>query len=395
LEISENIPKFNRVSTIFKRAKIILFPREFDKKDRTLMNILFINAKKKWGGIVSLIYRLAINFERRNFQTWIISNKKSAFTENAPENINLIPRTFGMDYNPLLILHLILFIKKHKINIIITNITKEIIAGGIAAKICNIPNIRMIGNERDFEKHHFLNRLLVDKNVLPCQKVKELTIENYPYMKEENLEVIHNGYTLQTVPTKKSKAERKRLKIPDNAFVIGVTGRLVKDKGIQILIKAFEKISAKYRNAVLVITGSGSYKRELEILTGKLKLEAKVIFSGFVPNSHILITNSIYDIAVMPSFYEAFPVVLLEYLSLGKAVISTDVGGVPELIRNNGNGFLIKPNSVNQLAEKIEELISNNALREKFQKNAIHTIETGFSEDKMVSNFLKVFTDKQ
>jgi len=359
------------------------------------MNILFINAKKKWGGIVSLIYRLAINFERRNFQTWIISNKKSAFTENAPENINLIPRTFGMDYNPLLILHLILFIKKHKINIIITNITKEIIAGGIAAKICNIPNIRMIGNERDFEKHHFLNRLLVDKNVLPCQKVKELTIENYPYMKEENLEVIHNGYTLQTVPTKKSKAERKRLKIPDNAFVIGVTGRLVKDKGIQILIKAFEKISAKYRNAVLVITGSGSYKRELEILTGKLKLEAKVIFSGFVPNSHILITNSIYDIAVMPSFYEAFPVVLLEYLSLGKAVISTDVGGVPELIRNNGNGFLIKPNSVNQLAEKIEELISNNALREKFQKNAIHTIETGFSEDKMVSNFLKVFTDKQ
>jgi glycosyltransferase involved in cell wall biosynthesis len=353
------------------------------------MNILFISSKKNWGGVVSLSNRLALKLKEKGSKTWVISNKKSSFTKNASKNISLIPRTFGMDYNPLMILYLIYFIKKYKINIIVTNIKKEIIVGGIAAKICQIPNIRLIGNERDFERFYLLKKYLVSHNILPCEYVKKNSLRNVSWLRSRDLSVIHLGLNYTAFNQKEILNEKKKLCISLDKTIIGVTGRLAKGKGVDFLIKSFSKIANRYPNTIILITGAGNQQETLEKLVNSLNLTNQVLFSGFTKNP--LIRAALYDIAIMPSEYEAFPYVIIEYLSVGSAVIATDVGGTNEIIKSNENGFLIKNRNQHELIDKIQLLIENEELRKKFRKASIETIEKYFSEDIMIEKFITVF----
>ncbi|MCF7918580.1 MAG: glycosyltransferase family 4 protein [Candidatus Cloacimonetes bacterium] len=357
------------------------------------MNILFINNKRNWGGVLSLIDRLAVKLAEENHQTWIISNKNSDSTSKFSKELKIIPRTFGMDYNPLLILYFIRFVKRNRIDVVVSNIHKEVIAGGIASRICKIRNFRLIGNERDFNRHQWIHELLVDKSIFPYRRVKELSLELFPHLKEKKLAVVYIGTKIQQVSRQETIKAKQLFNIPDNALVIGVTGRLVKEKGVHILIRAFKEFVAEYQNVVLMITGSGVFQEELKSLVSSLELQSRVIFTGFIPNSNIPNINSIYDIAVMPSFYESFAITLLEYFSLGKAVISTDVGVAAELITDNVNGFLIKENNVESLVDKLKLLVTDQSLRERFGKNAQQKIKNNFSEETMVKEFLNVFSE--
>jgi glycosyltransferase involved in cell wall biosynthesis len=353
------------------------------------MNLLFINSKKNWGGVVSLTNRLALKLREKDCKTWVISNKKSSFTKNASNSISLIPKTFGMDYNPLLILYLIYFIKKNRINIIVTNIKKEIIAGGIAAKICQIPNIRLIGNERDFNRFHLLKKYLVSHNILPCEHVKNISLEKVSWLKSSDLSVIHLGLNSKTFDQKEILNEKKKVGILSNKTIIGVTGRLAKGKGVDFLIKSFSKIANRYPNTIVLITGAGNQQETLEKLVNSLNLTNQVLFSGFTKNP--LIRAALYDIAIMPSEYEAFPYVIIEYLSVGSAVIATDVGGTKEIIKNNENGFLIENKNEHELIKKLQILIEDKELRKKFKTASKETIEKYFSEDVMIEKFVNVF----
>ena len=353
------------------------------------MNILYVSSKKRWGGVVTLLFRTALNLEQRGHKIWIISAKYSEFTKKIPVNTRLIPKKFGMDFNPFMIFYLVYFIKKNKIDIIATNTKKEVIVGGIAAKICQIPCVRFIGNERDFNRIKFLQLHLIDQNILPCNKVKQISVLKNPWLPEKKLSVIYNGHNIKEFTEEEILTQKKQWGLSNNEFVIGITGRLVKSKGIELLIKAFSNISPQHPKIYLVISGTGKYKQNLIQLITSLKLNKKIILGGFTVNP--LLSAAAYDIAILSSLYEAFPYTVIEYFAVGKPVISTNVGGVDELIQHGKNGFLIDINNEQQLTENLSILIKNKQLREQFSREALQTINNRFSEDNMIDELEELF----
>jgi len=145
------------------------------------------------------------------------------------------------------------------------------------------------------------------------------------------------------------KEKRQELKIPVNYRVIGTIGRLVPIKGIDYFLHAARLILDKRRDICFVVVGEGPEKQALEQLSKKLHIENNIRFVG--SSSAIYDLLNIMDVFVLASLHEGLPTVLLEALAMGKPVVGTNVGGIPEVIRGNGLGTLVAPKSSPQLAD--------------------------------------------
>ena len=133
-------------------------------------------------------------------------------------------------------------------------------------------------------------------------------------------------------------------------------GRLVKSKGFDKVLIAFSMICRKSEK--LVIIGDGKEMGNLKLLSRKLGIEKQVIFTGLVDNPSLYLSQS--KVFVLPSEYEGNPITILEAMSMGLPVISSNVGGIPDVIKNKKNGYLLSPfASPAEYSIVMERLLSN------------------------------------
>lgn len=167
------------------------------------------------------------------------------------------------------------------------------------------------------------------------------------------------------------------LKIPkEKNKEIAAVGRLHRQKNFPMLINAFSLIADKYPEYNLIIYGEGELRNELVEQINNLGLQKRVILYGN--------TNDIYnkllcaEIFVLSSDFEGMPNALMEAMALGLPCISTNCspGGAAELIDNYENGILVDIGDYNELADKMDEVLNNNALKEKLSRNAIKILDT-------------------
>lgn len=179
--------------------------------------------------------------------------------------------------------------------------------------------------------------------------------------------VIYNGignefYTQKV--TREEGSESGELKI---IYV----GRLVKSKGIDILINAIAHLKKDRYNVRLTIVGDGEEKENLQKLVNILEIDAEVDFVGKKKNVIEYLDKS--DVFVYPSRWkEAFGISVVEAMSRGCIPITFNKGGLPEIIKNNKNGFIIDEINGEMLARKIEEIINMKSKKEIIE-NAIET----------------------
>lgn len=183
--------------------------------------------------------------------------------------------------------------------------------------------------------------------------------------------VIWNGIQLE-----KYKASKK---LADEKVIVSV-GRFEYKKGFDILIKAFAEVLKRVPDAKLIIAGNGDEKSKCMTLTEQLGISKKVIFLGQVPNDNIDKVFSKGRVFVCPSRNEPFGIVVLEAMAMGIPVITTDCGGVREIVGNNKYGYIVPAENKDAIAEKIIDLLENqdkcNDLRNKgFKRVQDFTIE--------------------
>ena len=135
----------------------------------------------------------------------------------------------------------------------------------------------------------------------------------------------------------------------------------------------------KEKKILFVICGFGPLKEKVEKLANE---SSNFIFWGKISEPQRSILYSISQIFILPSYYEGLPMVLLESMSYKNAVISTGVGGIPDLIKNKYNGILIKSGNVEELQEAIITLFKNKKLLDKLQNNAFKTIMNKYDWEK-------------
>ena len=198
-------------------------------------------------------------------------------------------------------------------------------------------------------------------------------------------------------PNKKGSWLRKRLRINREKKIILHASRItdgkkpiLKEKGIITLIEAFSKITTKYPDYRLLFATAYPpkiYKREFETSLSKIleysklyRIEDKIICKKFqLDDMPSVYANS--ELFILDSETETLGQVYLEAMASGVPVIGTNVGGVPEIITNNYNGFLIPPNNAALLSQKIDELLSNPEMAASFAKEGLETIRQKFIEE--------------
>jgi glycosyltransferase involved in cell wall biosynthesis len=140
-------------------------------------------------------------------------------------------------------------------------------------------------------------------------------------------------------------------------------GRLTKDKGIEFLLRAIPTKIEKFSNVKLTLVGDGVDKKYFLNLTKELKIQKSIRFIGSVNREDIEKYYINSTIVVLPSIYhDNFPTVCIEAMSVGRPIIGTNLGGIPELVVNDKSGFIIQSRNSAIIAKKAIELLSNRRL---------------------------------
>jgi glycosyltransferase involved in cell wall biosynthesis len=186
-------------------------------------------------------------------------------------------------------------------------------------------------------------------------------------------------------PSLDRNAWRKKYGLEAEKPVILFVGRVDAEKKLDLLIRALH-----FRNKndyTLAIAGNGSYRKHLEQMVQQLGLESQVKFLGFVPNEDLPSIINAVDIFTMPSEAELLSIASLEAMACAKPILLANARALPELVHNGKNGYLFTPGSVDDLAAKIELLLSQPEKwagmgQESLRMAQAHTLEntiTGYS----------------
>lgn len=212
--------------------------------------------------------------------------------------------------------------------------------------------------------------------------------------KSNKIRVLYNGVDVQrfsNVNDEKVDNIKKTYNIKDNDIILLYTGRLVKEKGVEELIKAFNQ-TTNSKLKLLIIGSVGYGKNSKNSFTKKIfelsKNNHNIIFTGFVEFNSIQNYYKVADYGIVPSTWEEpFALTVIEHLASGHPVIITNSGAMPELVKKDTSIIVEKEDIINNLSitfNKLEKPLKNN----KYYENAIQ-----FSKEKYINNFLKLMEE--
>ena len=187
------------------------------------------------------------------------------------------------------------------------------------------------------------------------------------------IDVIHNGFPTDEIKSTVNKHKLEVFTVSNYKWIVFTGGRLVKEKGHKYLLEAVEIINRKNPNnqndILFLIAGDGFLLSEIESKIQEKSLK-NVKMLGNLNHNDLLGFLQISDLVVLPSISEGFPMIVGEAMTLGKPIITTNVGGIPDFIDNEINGVLVSPKNSLLLSDKIDELISDRKKRERLGENA-------------------------
>ena len=176
---------------------------------------------------------------------------------------------------------------------------------------------------------------------------------------------------------------------PENTVVIGTACRLVEAKGVRDLIRAFAALHEEHPTIRLQIAGSGPERGPLLKEAGSRGMEQFVRFLGWRNDLRDLLNT--WDIFVLPSYDEGLPIAILEAMAEGLPVISTNVGGIPEVVEHEGTGYLVEPGNSIELCAALRKLIQSPSLRSHLGQAGRTRVEARFSIKKMVADVSEIY----
>ena len=214
----------------------------------------------------------------------------------------------------------------------------------------------------------------------------------YKIASERKMCVIENGidFTKFKNNDKNREETRKKYKIKDDEILIGVVGRLSEQKDPMTMIRAFELVHKENKNTKLIYVGSGELEESVKKYAKEKEILDKVIITGWVNNVEQYIPA--FDIAVLPSKWEGFGLVLIEYMACKKPIIASHVGGIKDIIKNEKNGFLVETNNYTMLACKIIETMKNKSINKKFI-NENKKVINEYSIENVIAKHLEIMNN--
>lgn len=223
--------------------------------------------------------------------------------------------------------------------------------------------------------------------------IRKKLVKSYKYINEKRICTIHHGVNTQRFsPTVKRNPYGFPLQAATGQIVL-FTGRFVAKKGPHILVQAIPKVLKHVPDAYFVFAGAGDFSPYMKLLKQENVPASNFLFLGYVDSADMPNLYNLASVYVAPSFEDSLGIRILEAMSCGKAVVASEVGGVPEIISSGQNGILVPPGESDKLAEEIVNLLKDNNLRRKLAKAGRETVLNKFSSERMARQTATLYED--
>lgn len=362
------------------------------------MNIVFINSigKNKWGGGEKWMIMAASGLISLGHNVVAICRKKSRLAQKAKQqqiHVKEIDNNSDLDF--IACIKFCRFFKSFNPDVIIGCQNKDWRVASLALKI--------IGSEAKVYARQGLQQL---KNkwwykwsvktfchgiITNTYSIKEV-YDSFLPVDRDFVKVLYNG--VEEVPHNIPAFDYSQYLPPDEKkpLIILSVGRLAQQKGFKHLVDAAAKIIKKYPHVYFFLAGKGKLEAKLRSQINQLGIKTNFILLGFFDDIHPLLKNA--DIFVFSSLYEGMPNAILEAMAHGLPIVSTNVNGVGELIKNGINGFTVKPANYSEMAKTLEYVINNIKEIKKNSRKSSQFVYKKFSVLEMVRKLEKIISSK-
>lgn len=311
--------------------------------------------------------------------------------------------------NPKIYFKLMKTLKKLKPDIVHTHLNKADFYGRIAAKHAGVPlilstchNYSTTHTGADINKKslfdyidNFVIKYTDSYMIAISQLVYKYLINRNPKFKSKT-EVIYNGVNTGKEKYKLNESEqeifREENKLNKNDFVILISGRLEKQKGQLFFLNSAKEIIKGNKEIKVLILGEGSLKNEIENFIKENSLNDQIKLLGFKKETEKYVEIS--DLICVPSLWEGFGLVIIEAMIKSRIVLASDVGGIPEIITDNVNGFLFRSNDKINFIDKFNYIYNNRSNLNELKQNALNLVKEKFNIAKSSELYYNCYKNK-
>ncbi len=350
-----------------------------------MMNILFVCSAKTWGGNekwTSMAMK-ALSTEHRIF--FIGRNEQLMDKFGRKEGHLCLPFSSYVDI--ITYSKLKRFILDNNIDVVVSTKKREYFLCGLLSKKLGFKHLMRLGVTRkmNIPFWHKLNyHQLNDGLIVNAQQIKTELLA-YPFFESQKIHVIYNG-----LPGFDESSQLPAKKINPSTFTMVSSGRLTVQKGFQLLIEAISLLPDSYRDQIqLKIIGDGRNKTEFEKQVQDLKLSNTISFTGFVNQTTDELQGA--DLFVLLSQREGISNGVLEAMTQGIAVMTTNAGGIAEIVSDEQNGFLIE-RSAEAVKNKIQFLMDHRELVHSAGAKGFETVKEKFGFTRFTKETLQLIS---
>ena len=346
--------------------------------DRAINLCLFSNQPVR-GGVEEHMLLLLGGLDRKYFRLHLICSPQLAgnLRSDLPEDVHLVPLYLEHLHHVSAGLRFAKILRKCRIDILHSHLFRASLVASPLAKFCRVPvtvetpHVAEMWRQGWLRGHFLIDRVAgraVNRYIAVSEANARYLVDT-KRLPSQKIQVIQNGCNLERFRTvQPSPVDLKRnLGFADDDPVLLVLARLEAQKGHHVLVEAMSAVRAQFPNARLVCVGSGSLQSQLKEQVEKLGLEESVRFVGY--QSNVPDWLALADVVVLPSFFEGLPLVAIEALAAGRAVVATAVDGTTEVVIHEKTGFTVPPGNSAALAAAICRMLGNAKLRQTLAEN--------------------------
>ena len=338
------------------------------------------------GGAERLVQAAATGLPRATFDTAVCCFTERGAFADAVERAG-VPvwclGTFPSLRHPAALARLFRVIRGYAPHIVHTHLQAPNLYGRLAALAAGVPVV--VASEHNVytakaRRHVIVERWLARHTsalVAVSEQVRRFLASQLG-LDPRTIDVVENGIAVEAPDAGRVAALRERIGLPATRRAVVTVASLTPKKGQAHLLHAVPLLRARGVDCAIVLAGDGPERARLEALAASLDVADRVLFLGVQP--HVADILALGDVFVLPSLVEGLPLAMLEAMAAGKAVVATAVGGVPDVIVDGVNGRLVEPRSAPAIADAVQALTADAALRERLGSNARATVAERFTE---------------
>ncbi len=331
--------------------------------------LLFIESGGP-GGAEKVVLETAINLTKSNFAVTVCTLRQGWLTDNL--------KKAGITYRQLeskksldlaLIFKLVSLIKKEKFELVHSHLLDSNFYCALATFIAGVPHVA--SEHGDVHHLHLKKFSRIKLKIIDLLKTKMTAVSHFTAQQlkalgyNSTVTIIGNPISTSFIQNSEIRENiRNSLSLKEELLWLNI-GNLREVKDQSTLIKGFAKAFKENKNQILLILGEGPERAKLENLIDSFKLSERVKLLGFKPEIDLYLQAA--DGVILSSKSEALPLSLLEAALAGLILVATNVGGIPEIIENNIDGFLFESGNDQELAEILLKVCSDQA---RFKKMA-------------------------